>query len=127
MPRRSFRGIILALSLIAGSAQASVFTPTDLAQQLAQADSIKTSRHDEFLQLLNQLDNQASKLTPGQQWHLRYLHAWQVAFSGQYPEAGALLNDVIERSDDTTLRFRANATIINILGEPIAMKMHSGI
>jgi diguanylate cyclase (GGDEF)-like protein len=116
MPRRSFRGIILALSLLAGSAQSSVFTPDDLTQQLLQADSIKTSRHDEFLQLLNQLDNQASKLSPKQQWHLRYLHAWQVAFSGQYPEAGALLNDVIERSDDATLRFRANATIINILG-----------
>ena len=115
MLRYSICGILLALSLI-GSAQASVFTPEDLSQALQRADSIKTSRHDEFLQLLNKLDNQASKLTPAQQWRLRYLHAWQVAFSGQYPEAGALLNDVIERSDDATLRFRANATIINILG-----------
>ncbi|HEY9130149.1 MAG TPA: GGDEF domain-containing protein [Dyella sp.] len=115
MLRHSIYGILLALGLL-GSAQASVFTPEDLSQLLQRADSIKTSRHDEFLQLLNQLDNQASKLTPIQQWRLRYLHAWQVAFSGQYPEAGALLNDVIERSDDATLRFRANATIINILG-----------
>jgi diguanylate cyclase (GGDEF)-like protein len=116
MPWRSFRGIILALCLVVGSAQGSVLTPNDLAQQLLEADSIKTSRHDEFLRLLYQLDNQVSKLTPRQQWHLRYLHAWQVVFNGQYPEASALLNDIIERSDDTTLRFRANATIINVLG-----------
>ena len=80
------------------------------------ADSIKTSDHGTFAKLLLQMEPEASKLSPQQQWHLRYLKAWDVAYYGDYERAGGLLDEVIAQNVDPTLRFRATATSINILG-----------
>lgn len=80
------------------------------------ADSIKTSDHGTFAKLLLQMEPEASKLSPQQQWHLRYLKAWDVAYYGDYERAGPLLDEVIAQDVDATLRFRATATSINILG-----------
>jgi len=80
------------------------------------ADSIKTSDHGTFVKLLQQMEPQLGQLSPAQQWHLRYLKAWDVAYYGDYERAGGLLDEVIAQNVDPTLRFRATATSINILG-----------
>ncbi|WP_266180505.1 tetratricopeptide repeat-containing diguanylate cyclase [Dyella humicola] len=109
-------GACLLLSFSAGTAFAALPASTDPSQQLDHADSIKTSNHPTFVQLLAQLDRDAATLTTTQQWHLRYLDAWEVAYEGKYDAAGPLLSAIIEQSPDDTLRFRATATRINILG-----------
>lgn len=114
--RVSLSGAILLLSLFVGTAFAAVPPAEDAPQLLAHADSIKTSNHAEFVKRLDQLDRNAASLTSVQQWHLRYLDAWEVAYEGRYVEAGPLLSDVIKQSPDDTLRYRASATLINILG-----------
>ncbi|MGC1550887.1 MAG: GGDEF domain-containing protein [Rhodanobacter sp.] len=95
---------------------AAVPVANDLSQVLEQADRIKTSNHVEFVELLQQLDRQEMQLSLQQQWYLRYLDAWQVAYKGDYESATSRLNAIIDQSADETLRFRATATLINILG-----------
>lgn len=106
----------MLLGLSASTAFAAIPAAGDLSQRLEHADSIKTSSHPEFVQLLAQLDRDEAKLTTTQQWRLRYLDAWEVAFEGKYSDAGPLLSTIIEQSPNDTVRFRATATLINILG-----------
>lgn len=89
---------------------------TPPAALLDVADNIKTSDHGTFVKLLQQMEPTLPQLSPEQQWHLRYLKAWDVAYYGDYERAGTLLNEVIAQDIDPTLRFRATATSINILG-----------
>lgn len=114
--RLFFAGAILLLGLFAGTVMATVSATSDLSQALEQADRIKTSNHVEFVKLLQRLGHEEAKLSPRQQWYFRYLDAWQVAYDGNYDSATPLLNAVIDQSVDDTLRFRATATLINILG-----------
>jgi len=101
--------------MLVGTAVAAVPTSDDPAQLLKLADSIKTSDHPEFLQLLGQLDGEATKLSRQQQLYLRYLKAWEVGYRGDYETATPLLNAVIAESTDATLRFRAGTTLVNNL------------
>ena len=114
--RSLFSGAALLLGLSAGVAFAGTPAAGDLSQQLEHADNIKTANHPEFVRLLAQLDQGAAQLTTTQQWRLRYLDAWEVAFEGKYNDAGLLLNTIIEQSPSDTVRHRATATLINILG-----------
>ena len=82
---------------------------------LQQADSLKTSNHAEFLQLMQRLGAETTRLSPQQQLYLRYLHAWEVGYRGDYEAATPLLNAIIEQSTDATLRFRAGTTLANNL------------
>lgn len=101
--------------MLMGTAVAAVPIVDDPAQLLQQADSIKTSDHPGFLQLMQRLDVEANKLSAQQQVHLRYLQAWEVSYQGDYETATPLLNAVIAKSTDATLRFRAGTTLVNIL------------
>jgi diguanylate cyclase (GGDEF)-like protein len=56
------------------------------------------------------------KLSPEQRLYLRYLGAWQSAYRGDYEHSVPLLKTVIDESTDATLRFRAGATLVNMLG-----------
>ncbi len=87
----------------------------DPAQLLARADSIKSAKHDEFLELLQRLDADPSKLSASQQMQLRYLKAWQTAYTGDYTAALPQLNAIIVDARDVNLRARAQATSINLL------------
>jgi diguanylate cyclase (GGDEF)-like protein len=106
----------LLVSLFAGTVTAAVPALDDPAQLLERADNIKTSNHAEFTQLLKRLDGDSIKLSAEQQWYLRFLDAWQAAYGGDYEGATARLNDIMSQSPDTTLRFRAGATLVNMLG-----------
>ncbi|SFS16725.1 diguanylate cyclase (GGDEF) domain-containing protein [Dyella sp. OK004] len=116
MHRTAFAGLVLLVGLLMGTAAAAVPEANDALEILRRADSIKTSNHVEFQALLKQLDGRAANLPSEQRWYLRYLDAWQVAYEGSYEGAGLQLNAIIKNSTDPTLRFRATATLINILG-----------
>jgi len=101
--------------MLVGTAVAAVPTSDDPAQLLKLADSVKTSDHPEFLQLMGRLDGEATKLSSQQQLYLRYLKAWEAGYQGDYETATPLLNAVIAESMDATLRFRAGTTLVNNL------------
>ncbi|OOG60431.1 GGDEF domain-containing protein [Rhodanobacter sp. C03] len=101
--------------MLMGTAVAAVPTADDPAQLLKQADSVRTSDHPEFLQLMKRLGAEAATLSPQQRMHLRYLQAWAVGYQGDYETATPLLNAVIAESTDATLRFRAGTTLVNNL------------
>ena len=99
--------------LSAGAAFAAA--PDDPSDLLRNADRIKTSNQSEFIGDLKRLDERAGSLTVPQQLYLRYLKAWQLAYSGDYAAAIPELNAVMDVADDITLSFRAGVTAINML------------
>jgi diguanylate cyclase (GGDEF)-like protein len=104
------------LVLLAGSvAKAAAPLSDDPAQLLKQANSLRTSNHAEFVALIQRLDR-VTKLSPEQRLYLRYLKAWQIAYRGDYETAIPQLNAVIAEAADVTLRFRAEATTVDLLG-----------
>lgn len=89
---------------------------TDPAQFLDQTESLRTKDHQRFVKMLEQIHHEAPQLTSGEQWHLRYLDAWETAFEGDYTTAETRLNDVIDHSGDVTLATKASALLLSILG-----------
>lgn len=106
----------LLLGVVAGMAAQAMPAAEVPDQLIRRADHIKTSDHAEFLEILRQLDQNASDLPVDQQWKLRYLDAWQAAFDGNYSRATSSLRAIIEQAPDKALRLRAIGTLINILG-----------
>ena len=100
----------------AATGMAGPAAPAEPARLLQQAEKIKTSDNAGFVRLLHALDPVQAGLTPAQQWQLRYLEAWQVAYRGDYEKAAPLLEAVIHEARDTELQARAQATMVNILG-----------
>jgi diguanylate cyclase (GGDEF)-like protein len=113
--RACVAGWILLVAVLVGTAIAAVPMPEDPAQLLKQADSLKTSDHSEFVQLMKRIGGEAATLSPQQRMYLRYLQAWAVGYQGDYEAATPLLNAVIAESTDATLRFRAGTTLVNML------------
>ncbi|OOG38263.1 GGDEF domain-containing protein [Rhodanobacter sp. C05] len=111
-----FAGWTLLIIFHVGTAAAAVPTASDPAQLLRQADTLKTTNHAEFAALIHKLGEDTAKLSSEQQLYLRYLNAWEIAYRGDYGGAIPLLNTVIDKSTDATLRFRAGATVVNMLG-----------
>jgi diguanylate cyclase (GGDEF)-like protein len=103
----------LLLVLIVGTSFAAVPISGDPAKLLKLADSVKTSDHTEFLELLRRLNDDSRKLSPEQQLYLRYLEAWQIAYRGDTEKAIALVSDLIDETKDETLRFRAGVFLVN--------------
>jgi diguanylate cyclase (GGDEF)-like protein len=106
----------LALAWHAGGALAQLASGEDATATLAWVDANKTADHPRFVETLARLGNDAGRLTEKQRAHLHYLEAWQVAYAGDYARATPLLEAVVGGSPDKVLRFRATATLINILG-----------
>ncbi|WP_158543374.1 tetratricopeptide repeat-containing diguanylate cyclase [Dyella psychrodurans] len=108
---------MLLLGLFAGVVSAGTTPqPGDPAALLALADSIKTSDHDGFTNLLKQLNQTTAGLSNEQQWYLRYLNAWETGYVGDIEKAKPELRDVIDGAPDIDFRMRATATLINLLG-----------
>ena len=113
--RTFFACLVLLVVFLAGAAIAAAPAPYDSGQLLAQADGIKTSNHAEFVRLIQLLDRDATRLPSEQQWHLRYLNAWQAIYIGDYGTATSLINEILSKSADMTLRFRANTSVLDVL------------
>ena len=89
--------------------------PVSDDQLLSQADSLRTSNHTEFVQLMKRLDGRATEFSSSQRMYLRYLQAWELGYEGDYEAATPRLNAIITESTDATLRFRAGTTLVNML------------
>lgn len=107
-------GAILLVPFTAASADDAASAPQPALLDVA--DSLKTSDHGTFVKLIERLEPDLARLSPPEQWHLRYLKAWDVAYDGDYNRANQLLDQVIAQTVDPTLSFRATATSMNILG-----------
>lgn len=103
----------LCVLLQAAHATAAISDP---ATFLDQTERVRTSDHPRFLRMLEQIHRDAPRLTPAQQWHLRYLDAWQTAFQGDYAKAEGMLRNVIDRSGDPALEAKASALLMSNLG-----------
>lgn len=107
-------GALFLAPFAASSAEDTAAAPQPALLDVA--DNIKTSDHGTFVKLLQRMEPDLPLLSPPQQWHLRYLRAWDMAYDGDYARASRLLDEVIRQDVDPILRFRATATSMNILG-----------
>ena len=120
MPRLSSRfwscpvwvGMAWCVLLQTGHAATPV---TDPAAFLDQTESLRTKDHPRFVQMLEQIHREAPSLTAGEQWHLRYLDAWETMFEGDYGKSAALFHDVIDHSGDVTLAAKTSALLLSNL------------
>ncbi len=64
---------------------------------------------------MRRLDKVATRLSPQQKLHLRYLHARQIAFAGNFDAALPLLTAIADQTTDPVLAFRADANVIDLL------------
>ncbi len=88
---------------------------TNPAQFLQQTESLRTENHPRFVQMLEQIHREAPSLTIGEQWHLRYLDAWETMFRGNYASSETQLRNVIDQSGDKTLAAKASALLLSNL------------
>jgi diguanylate cyclase (GGDEF)-like protein len=114
--RKCLAGVALLFCLLAGVAFAATPESSNPSELLARADAIKTVDNSAFTKLLEKLDKNASSLSDDQKWDLRYLEAWQVAYSGEAAKAKSLLEAIIKQTPDNAIRLHATAALVNILG-----------
>ena len=88
----------------------------DPAAFLVQAEGLQRKDHPRFVDMLAQIHREAPVLAPRETWHLRYLDAWEVMFQGDYARSEELLREVIDRSGDDVLTFRASSLLLMNLG-----------
>ncbi|HSN00888.1 MAG TPA: hypothetical protein VLS52_07780, partial [Rudaea sp.] len=88
------------------------FAKDNVDQLLQRADTIKLDENDEFRNLLKQLDAQAVEMTAPQRDWLGYLHAWELGYLGEYPQALTAYRNLLAHAQDPTLRARARISLI---------------
>jgi len=89
-----------------------IAAPENTDQLLQHADQVKLANNDEFHVVLKQLDEQASQLTSRQHDWLDYLHAWQLGYQGDYPQAVSAFDALLAHTQDATVRARARISLI---------------
>lgn len=102
--------------MTAHAAPEDAANPSSPEAILARADAIKIVDFAAFGRLLDQLAPYDAKLPPAQRWKLRFLQGWRATWVGDYDVGRKALEDVADHSTDIVLRFRATATLINLLG-----------
>lgn len=103
----AFALVCAATSVIAGA-------PDESVELLHRADSIKTAKPEEFVAILASLNARANQLPKAQQEYLRYLQAWKAFNGGKDESVIPSLQDLIKHASDSTVRFRARSTLINL-------------
>jgi diguanylate cyclase (GGDEF)-like protein len=115
----SLRSWLACMGLAAG-----VFSPAGLAADsvanpsalLRQTWPLPAVDHPRFVRQLALLNQEAPRLTPDEQWRLRYLNAWESMYEGEYARSEAQFHDVIEHSGNMALAARASALFLSQLG-----------
>jgi diguanylate cyclase (GGDEF)-like protein len=107
---------IARIWLVAGLfASMALAAPDDTSELLKRADELRTSNHAEFAAILVRLDGQRDNLPPDEQMFLRYLHAYESAYGGDYDTAAPQLRALLNESGDVLLRYRIEITLTNML------------
>jgi diguanylate cyclase (GGDEF)-like protein len=83
---------------------------------LNQTQALATTDHPRFLKQLALLNQEASTLTRGQWWHLRYSNAWEAMYESDYAKSDALYKDIIQHSGNPALIDRASAMLLSQYG-----------
>ena len=107
--------LVMLFGFATGMARAAIPDSLPPAAMFVRAESVKVTDHALFLSLLSQLHQQKALLSPEQRWHLRYLEAWQAAFSGDLDKAAPILQDTIDHAGDAALTTRSSALLSNVL------------
>lgn len=94
----------------------AIATISEPAAFLDRTESIRTKDHPQFLRMLEQIHRESPRLSPAEQWHLRYLDAWESMFQGDYAKSEAGFHDIIDHSADVTLAAKASAMLMGNLG-----------
>src|SRR5262245_21247882 len=105
-------GVLALLSLLSAHGAFALDAP-DVDDQLASADRLKTADPAAFTEIVQRID--AAALTNPQRHYLSYLRGWRSAYDGDYHVAVQTLRPVIDQAEDATLRFRARATVVNVM------------
>ncbi|WP_077445665.1 diguanylate cyclase [Rhodanobacter sp. C05] len=113
--RLVFRCCAFLLLFVAGAVAATAPVSNDPAQLLRQAENVEPSNHAVFDELMGRLDKVATRLSPQQKLHHRYLLARQIAFAGNYAAALPSLTALADQTADPVLAFRASANVIDLL------------
>ena len=82
---------------------------------LEQAEGLRTRDHPQFVAMLARIHREAPPLTPTQQWHLRYLDAWEAMFEGDYASSETQLREIIDHSGNDVLAAKAWGLLLNNL------------
>ncbi|UGB37171.1 tetratricopeptide repeat-containing diguanylate cyclase [Frateuria soli] len=88
---------------------------TDAERFLEQAEKLRTSDHPRFVEMLARIHREAPRLTPEEQWQLRYLDAWETMFQGDYAKSEARLREIAERSGNEVLVAKASGLLLSNL------------
>lgn len=105
-------GLVFCALMPAAHAQPDI---DDAGSFLDQTERVRTTDHPRFVRMLGEIHAAPLTLTQGQQWHLRYLDAWETAFEGDYAKAQGMLRDIIDRSGNDALTAKASALLMNNL------------
>ena len=88
----------------------------DADAALKQVEVLQLTAHSRSLQQLVRLNQEATRLTPDQQWHLRYLNAWEAMYEGDYAKSEALFQEIIQHSGNPIWGDRASALLLSQFG-----------
>lgn len=88
---------------------------TDASAFLDQTEELRVKDHRQFAERLAQIHRESPALTTAEQWHLRYLDAFEFSMNGKFAAAEKPLHDVIDHSGDPTLATKASALLMNNL------------
>lgn len=91
-------------------------TISDPGQFLDQIESLRTADHPRFEQMLAQIHRDSPRLTTAEQWHLRYLDAYETLYRGDVVKSEPQLREIIDHSGDATLVAKASALLLDNLG-----------
>jgi diguanylate cyclase (GGDEF)-like protein len=117
MKAKAIPGALLACLLAAAAAApGAAATATDPTALLTLADGLKLADHARFESIIDSLDQRLGELSPEQRAYLQFLHGWDEIYRGDYPAAIATLSQISDREGSETIRFRADATLVNLFG-----------
>jgi diguanylate cyclase (GGDEF)-like protein len=103
----------LAFCVLAQSSTA--VAASDRSGFLDETESLRTRDHPQFVLRLSQIHSESSTLTTAEQWHLRYLDAWEAMFEGAYAKSEAQFGQIIKHSGDDVLVAKASALLLSNL------------
>jgi len=105
-----FAGVVCATTPASGADAATLL-------QQAQTQACTSSLTEQCVSLLHRLEQGADQLAPEQRQYLRYLQAWQAVLNSDYQKSDALIDSILDKSQDANLRLQAAILRVNSLSE----------
>ena len=87
-----------------------------IADWLAEAEAVRSSKPARLAELLVDLDAAVASATPAQREQVSYLHAYGDAYAGRYASALAEARNLVATSRDPGMQMRARALIVTVHG-----------